>query len=192
MQVAEQIEKGKFFSDSDKENIINSFDNKAVAEALIAENDKVLALINANKNASGSGVVVNDIPQVDQDKALPSILEKYAGKVVVLDFWATWCGPCVYAMEQMKPLKEKLKDQDVVFVYLTGETSPIGAWNKAIPEIKGEHYRVSDAQWQYWYEQLKIEGVPTFIIFDKESKQKDRYTGFPGIYTIETSINSII
>ncbi|HBG88340.1 MAG TPA: TlpA family protein disulfide reductase, partial [Marinilabiliaceae bacterium] len=108
------------------------------------------------------------------------------------DFWATWCGPCVYAMEQMKPLKEKLKDQDVVFVYLTGETSPIGAWNKAIPEIKGEHYRVSDAQWQYWYEQLKIEGVPTFIIFDKESKQKDRYTGFPGIYTIETSINSII
>ncbi|HBG88339.1 MAG TPA: TlpA family protein disulfide reductase, partial [Marinilabiliaceae bacterium] len=89
---AEQIEKGKFFSDSDKENIINSFDNKAVAEALIAENDKVLALINANKNASGSGVVVNDIPQVDQDKVLPSILEKYAGKVVVLDFWATWCG----------------------------------------------------------------------------------------------------
>jgi hypothetical protein len=81
-----------------------------------------------------------------------------------------------------------MKDEGVVFVYLTGETSPNGTWNKMIPEIHGHHYRVSDEQWQYWYENLKIEGVPTFMIFNKNGEQTARYTGFPGVDTIRNAI----
>jgi protein-disulfide isomerase len=57
-----------------------------------------------------------------------------------------------------------------------------------IPEIHGHHYRVSDEQWQYWYENLKIEGVPTFMIFNKNGEQTARYTGFPGVDTIRNAI----
>jgi uncharacterized protein (TIGR03435 family) len=60
------------------------------------------------------------------------------GKVVVLEFWATWCGPCVLAIPHLNELAEKLKDKPVQFVSITSEDEatveafltkkPINAW----------------------------------------------------------------
>ena len=185
----EQIQKMEFFSDAQKEEILNSIENKALADALIAENDAMQLLVENNKTASGKDFVINEIPDVAQDKVFDAIIAKYKGKVVVVDFWATWCGPCIQAFESMKPLKEDLKGKDVVFVFLTGETSPLGNWNKKIPELHGEHYRVTDSQWSYWYEQYGIEGIPTYMIFDKDGKLISRHLGFPGVETIQGSID---
>ena len=185
----EQIQKMEFFSDSQKEEIRNSLENKVFADALIAENDAMLLLIENNRVASGKDFVINEIPDVEQDKLFDTIIAKYKGKVVVVDFWATWCGPCIQAFELMKPLKEDLEGKDVVFVFLTGETSPLGNWNKKIPELHGEHYRVSNSQWSHWYKQYDIEGIPTYMIFDKNGKQISRHLGFPGVEAIQNSID---
>ena len=45
-------------------------------------------------------------------------LTDYRGKVVVLDFWATWCGPCEQSMPGMEKLRSKIKDPKVVFLWL--------------------------------------------------------------------------
>ncbi len=173
----EQLRRQEVFSESQKTEITNAFaDNKAYAEALIAEVDALKVAL-----AESTPAQVNTVPDVPQKKVFDAIVSKYKGKVVVVDFWATWCGPCKMAMKEMKPLKEELKGSDVVFVYLTGETSPEATWNRMIKDIDGEHYRVSKEQWEYWYKAFKIEGVPTFIIFDKNGKQSYRdEAGFPG------------
>jgi thiol-disulfide isomerase/thioredoxin len=44
----------------------------------------------------------------------PRTLSEYRGKVVVMDFWATWCGPCKEVMPRMQKLFEKYQDRDVV------------------------------------------------------------------------------
>jgi thiol-disulfide isomerase/thioredoxin len=44
----------------------------------------------------------------------PRTLSEYRGKVVVMDFWATWCGPCKEVMPRMQKLYQKYQDRDVV------------------------------------------------------------------------------
>lgn len=64
--------------------------------------------------------------------------ETLKGKVVVLEFWATWCGPCVLAIPHLNELAEKFKDKPVRFIAITSEDEatvktflakkPINAW----------------------------------------------------------------
>ncbi len=183
-----QLDTG-FYSDETKKEIRGAFQNKAFATELISRNDEFLAIVEANKTATGGDIVINETPDISPDKMFETILSKYRGKVVVVDFWATWCAPCINAMEAIKPLKESMKtNKDVVFVYLTGITSPLGTWNKMIPDIHGEHYRVSGEQWQYWYQNFGIEGVPTYMVIDKSGQQISRHTGFPGVDAVKGSI----
>lgn len=170
-----RIQESKFYTDADKEEIKAAFAGKpAYAETLLAENEKAKSL--TEKNA----LLIKPVPDVAENKVLDEILKRYKGKAVLVDFWATWCGPCKQALKTMTPLKESWQDKNIVFVYLTGETSPLAIWNRMIPDIHGEHYRVSNSQWKYWGKALAIEGVPTYMIYDKNGSQVQRYTGYPG------------
>jgi len=177
----------KFFTDADKQDVRESFKDKPVfADLLIAENDKMQAAhapILDNKES-----VLNEIPDVSQEKLLDAIIEKYKDKVVLIDFWATWCGPCMIAMRSILPMKDEMKGKDVVFLYLTGETSPLTAFIKTYPTITGEHYRVSDAQWRYICSTNNIQGIPTYMVFDRQGKQISRYVAFPGVDALRKDI----
>lgn len=55
-----------------------------------------------------------------QNSTLP-LLSDLKGKVVVLEFWATWCGTCIPAMEHLNDLAQKFKDKPVQFIAITSE-----------------------------------------------------------------------
>ncbi|MDR1154890.1 MAG: TlpA family protein disulfide reductase [Bacteroidales bacterium] len=186
-----QLSDMKLFTDADKQELRAAFkDRPAYAETLIAESDKMAAVIAANRENKES--IVNELPKVTQEKMFDAVLAGYKGKVVVVDFWATWCGPCMQAMKAIHPLKEEMKGKDVVFLYLTGETSPLNTWTKTYPGISGEHYRVSEAQWGYWYKTYGIDGIPTYMIYNRQGKQQARYTGFPGVEKMKADIEKAI
>ncbi len=164
----EIVKNGNPLSDEELMGIQQSINTPFIGEYMAICNDRIKEKIEENK--SKTGYVVNDTPQTGADKLFDSIIDKYKGKVIYVDFWATWCGPCCSGIERIKPLKEEMKDEDIVFVYITTQSSPEGTWKNKIPDIKGEHYRVSTDQWNYLSSKFNISGIPHYVLVGKDGK----------------------
>lgn len=76
-------------------------------------------------------------------------------------------------------MKEELKDKDIVYLYITGEVSPQKTWENMIPDIHGEHYRLTNAQWEYLSKSFGIRGVPTYLIIDRKEISNSSKPVFP-------------
>lgn len=142
------------------------------------ENHDLLKTIEANKKKNGFRI--NELGEVSNEDLFASLISPFRNKVILVDFWATWCGPCRMANKAMIPLKKELAGKEIVYLYLTGESSPLETWKNMIPDIHGEHFRVTDAQWSYLTKTFQIEGVPTYFIIDRNGEIKYKETGFPG------------
>jgi thiol-disulfide isomerase/thioredoxin len=110
------------------------------------------------------------IPKTEAEKFFDGLIKKYRGKVVYVDFWATWCAPCKDGIARIKPLKEEMAKEDVVFVYITNPTSPEKDYQKAIPDIKGEHFKVSADDWNLLTSKFNIYGIPHYALVDKTGR----------------------
>ena len=92
----------------------------------------------------------------------------------------------------MKPMKEAWADKDIVYLFIAGENSPKETWENMISDIHGEHYRLTNAQWAYINKQFSIQGVPTYMIIDKEGGIKNKFTGFPGVDTVKKQLLELL
>lgn len=142
--------------------------------------------------SSSSGSVVRTIPEsVHGADILSTISANYKGKVALIDFWATWCGPCRMAMRQIDEIKPALAEKGCAFVYVTGETSPAADWNAMIKKIDGDHYRLTDAQWGELCKSLNIPGIPAYLLLNKDgSRAYDNLSqgGYPGSEVLQNNI----
>ncbi len=131
----------------------------AYREMLTAANEELLAQLEANKKKTG--YTINQVDaNVSNEDLFTCIISKFKGKVLLVDFWRTGAVHAVWQTRRMAPMKEELKDKDILYLYITGETSPLKTWENMTPDIHGEHFRLIDAQWKYLSDAFKIEGVP--------------------------------
>jgi thiol-disulfide isomerase/thioredoxin len=155
-------------SDAKMANIQQQISSPFIRQYLAAANDE--ARDQLEKNKVSGGYAIQDVPKSEAEELFSNIIEKYKGKLVYVDFWATWCGPCRSGMQQIKPLKEELEGMDVAFVYITGPSSPRGTWENLITDVKGDHYYLSKDEWNYLTAHFNIRGIPHYVLVGKEGE----------------------
>ncbi len=92
----------------------------------------------------------------------------FKGKVVFLNFWATWCMPCVAELPSINKLYNELKDENIEFLLISNEN---------LEKVKGYHtkkeydvpFHIIDAN-GFIPQQYKHDGIPTTFIINKEGK----------------------
>lgn len=101
---------------------------------------------------------------------LAELRAKHKGKVIYIDVWATWCGPCLTEFSYLKELKaNKLKD--VVYVYLCGQSTK-KTFDLMVKkyELIGENYFLDKDQYSRFDKEVNITGFPTYMVITKEGK----------------------
>ena len=150
----------------------------AALSAVKTINDKYVALENSDFANAASLRPSTDVEGMsDGEKIFRKIIEPYKGRIVYLDIWGTWCGPCKRNLKESWKVKEALKDYDIVYLYLANRSSD-ESWKNVIKEynLTGPncvHYNLPEDQQNAVEHYVGISGYPTYKLIDKEGNIHD-------------------
>ena len=159
-------------------DVLSEIQLPAIRNAIMTRNDKLLALQQAEVEDIASLRPSSDVEGLtDGEAILRKILEPYKGRIVYLDIWGTWCGPCKEKLSESDYVKQQLKEFDIVYLYLANR-SPEESWKNVIKQYKltGDncvHYNLPTAQQRAVEEFLHVDAFPTYKLIDKQGNIHD-------------------
>ncbi len=106
----------------------------------------------------------------------PIGLAELKGKVVVVDFWATWCPPCVHEIPGYIALQKKYADRGLVIVGLSVDRKGVSVV-EAFAKAKGINYPLAMATPETVEAFGGVEGIPTTFLIDRDGKIRHKKVG---------------
>lgn len=95
------------------------------------------------------------------------VLDRYKGKVVLIDVWASWCPDCIEGMPKVEALQQQFPE--TVFIFLSYDKTP-ESWVEGIEKynVKGEHYLIL-SKWKggTFSESIELDWIPRYMVLDK-------------------------
>lgn len=128
-------------------------------------------LTKLNQNNRTSGILTN---LVDNNQLnFEEVLTKHKGKIILVDFWASWCSPCREQMAQIEDLKLKFNESEFQIVKISIDKD-YSAWVRAskIEKLTNDKNSFIMSDWKNTqiYKNFNIQNIPRYMIFDRKGK----------------------
>jgi peroxiredoxin len=156
-------------------NLMQSFDDRGAAASVKSDHERKQAPDFALKDANGQTVHLSD----------------YRGKVVLLDFWATWCGPCQIEIPWFKEFERQNKDKGFAVL---GVAMDDEGWEvvKPFAQNAGINYRLLIYNDSVAKEYGGLEALPTTFLIDREGRIASVHVGLAGKRDFEDGIQELL
>jgi thiol-disulfide isomerase/thioredoxin len=120
------------------------------------------------------GSRLNPAIKTKPNATFDTLIARYKGKVIYIDFWAPWCGPCMGEMPASRDLQTQFLGKDVVFLYL-GNNCKEDAWESTVANAKipGEHYLLNKGQYNSLAALFNFSGIPHYVLVDRKGGVTD-------------------
>jgi thiol-disulfide isomerase/thioredoxin len=102
-------------------------------------------------------------------------LKQLAGRIVVMDFWATWCSPCRASVPELKELTKKYPVEKLTLISVSADKDD-GAWREFVAKKKMDWAQYRDADHKV-LDAFGIHSFPTYLVIDGDGAIKERLTG---------------
>ncbi|AWV97579.1 TlpA family protein disulfide reductase [Arcticibacterium luteifluviistationis] len=145
------------------QNLQNYLSDGFYSDVVKAETERAEKVVEVEKSKNGNLPAIMDL----EDKAFT--FEKYKGKVIYVDFWASWCGPCRKEFPASRAMHESLSSKqkkDIVFLYISIDED-LEKWRGAVEKLgleefgeNGHSYEVSG--------RYQVSSIPRYMIIDKK------------------------
>ena len=121
--------------------------------------------VDARSTVSYVGKAAPEISAGKWYNTSPLSLSKLKGKVVVVEFWATWCGPCVKSIPHLKEIHSKYSSKGVVLVSLSGESAAA-----VTPFVKDKGMTYAVGAESETSEKYSVTGIPHAVVVGRDGK----------------------
>lgn len=111
-------------------------------------------------------------------------LSDYHGNVLLLDFWATWCAPCIASLPEVEKLQELLADRDfkVITISIDENVELVDQFMEERMDLPYVNWFVGERS--RLYDDWSIQGVPTYIAVDREGVVRGRSHSVESLYDV--------
>ncbi|WP_285268544.1 TlpA family protein disulfide reductase [Kaistella rhinocerotis] len=119
------------------------------------------------------------------------VIKKHEGKILIIDFWASWCQDCILALPETKKLKEN--NPEIEFVYFSLDRSH-AQWEKGLAKygIEAEENYWFDEGWKNSFNNfIELNWVPRFIVVDQNGKIANYYAVSPADSEMRETIEKL-
>jgi thiol-disulfide isomerase/thioredoxin len=126
--------------------------------------------------------------------SLENVLAGHRGKVILLDFWTSWCAPCLEDIPHLDTLRSRFSGSDVVIVKVSLDRET-HRWKKAVltgRQGTKDHYLMISSEKSAFVRQYGIDGIPRYMLIDREGKVVNPDAPGPGEAELAAMIEKLV
>jgi thiol-disulfide isomerase/thioredoxin len=163
---------------SNDKKLIEGFENAFLVDIeALKQNTSEVVLYDENKKAT----------------TLTAIIEANKGKIIYVDFWASWCAPCRAAFPSSRKLHEEFKEKEIVFLYLSTDAN-FEAWKKAnqFEKLTKNSYLIINPKTSEYLKKLAIDFIPRYVLINSNGEISNPKAPSPDSEKIKQELNNLL